>query len=100
VEGARSGECGVQHGVVARWQLLAAGVSRHQIDLRLAAGRLTHLHSGVYLVGAVAPAHAHEIAALLAYRLRATLSHRTAAELWNLLPYPATAESRSPSRPR
>ena len=32
------------------------------------------------------------MAALLAYRLRATLSHRTAAHLWNLLPYPATAQ--------
>ena len=31
------------------------------------------------------------MAALLAYRLEATLSHRSAAALWGLLPYPAAA---------
>ena len=58
----------------------------------MTSGRLIQLHRGVYLAGTVAPEHAHEMAALLAYRLRATLSHRTAAHLWNLLPYPATAQ--------
>jgi len=61
-----------QHGVVARFQLLAAGVSAEQIQRRLQAGRLTALHEGVYLVGAVAPTHANEMAALLAYRLAAS----------------------------
>ena len=96
-----------QHGVVARFQLLAAGVSAEQIQRRLQAGRLTALHEGVYLVGAVAPTHANEMAALLAYRLAATLSHRSAAALWELLPYPATvpvwvtiAPERGASRPR
>ena len=79
--------------MVARWQLLAAGVSRHQIDHRIAAGRLTEIHRGVFLVGhEVRAPHAHEMAALLACNLKATLSHRTAVHLWNLSPYPATAQ--------
>jgi very-short-patch-repair endonuclease len=55
----------------------------------------------------VAPEHANEMAALLAYRLEATLSHRSAAALWGLLPYPASAPAwvtvapeRSATRPR
>jgi very-short-patch-repair endonuclease len=96
-----------QHGVVERQQLLEAGVTRHQIVARLASGRLVELHRGVYLVGAVASPHAHEMAALLAYDLRAALSHRSASALWSLLPYPATAPvwitippERNASRPR
>jgi very-short-patch-repair endonuclease len=80
-----------QQGVVARAQLLTAGVSRHAVATRLADGRLAELHRGVYLVGAVPGPHAHEMAALLAYRLKAALSHRSAANLWGLLSYPATA---------
>ena len=96
-----------QHGVVARWQLLEAGVTGRQIKRRLASCRLTELHRGVYLAGTVAPPHAHEMAALLAYNLKATLSHRSAAALWELLPYPATAPvwltippERNATRPR
>jgi very-short-patch-repair endonuclease len=74
-----------QHGVVARRQLLAAGVTRHQISERLRAGRLHQLHRGVYLVGPVASEHAHEQAALLACP-DAGLSHWTAAHLWRLIP--------------
>jgi len=82
-----------QHGVVARWQLLKAGVSARQIDLRLDDDRLHQVHRGVYLVGSVArPPHANEMAALLTLRLDATLSHRTATNLWSLLSYPATAQ--------
>ncbi len=79
-----------QHGVVARWQLLAAGVTRHQIGERLRTGRLHELHRGVYLVGhAVPPRYAPEVAALLACGPTAVLSHRSAASLWALLHYPA-----------
>ena len=50
------------------------------------------MHAGVYLVGhAVPPQLAVEQAALLACGEQAVLSHRTAANLWNLLPYPASA---------
>jgi very-short-patch-repair endonuclease len=80
-----------QHGVVATWQLRDRGVSRHQIATRAASGRLTSLHRGVFLAGSVAAQHSAAMAALLAYRLEATLSHRSAAALWGLLPYPAAA---------
>jgi very-short-patch-repair endonuclease len=96
-----------QHGVVARWQLLAAGVTRNQIGHRLRTGRLHELHRGVYLVGhEVAPRYAPEMAALLACRPTAVLSHRSAASLWNLIPYPppgsvcvTVAPGRSATRP-
>jgi hypothetical protein len=81
-----------QHGVVARWQLLEAGVSSRQIKLRLKNGRLHEIHRGVYLVGhTIPPPLAVEQAALLACGDQAVLSHRSAANLWDLLPYPATA---------
>jgi very-short-patch-repair endonuclease len=80
-----------QHGVVARWQLLEAGVSAKQIKWRLETNRVHELHRGVYLVGHVVPAqYTYEMAALLALRLEAVVSHRSAAHAWNLLPYPAT----------
>ena len=81
-----------QHGVVAREQLLQAGVTSRQIALRLQSGRLHELHRGVYLVGhKIPPPLATEQAALLASGETAVLSHRSAANLWNLLPYPAAA---------
>jgi len=76
-----------QHGVVARSQLLAAGVTAQQIRVRLRSGRLHEIHRGVYLVGhAVPPPLAVEQAALLASGDQSVLSHRSAAYLWNLLP--------------
>src|SRR5689334_18698184 len=81
-----------QHGVVAHWQLVAAGVTTNQIEWRLRNGRLHELHRGVYLVGHRAPPPlAVEQAALLACGEAAALSHRSAANVWNLLPYPASA---------
>ncbi len=78
-----------QHGVVARRQLLAQGVSRHEIQSRLRNGRLHGLHFGVYAVG-------HNrltqrggwIAAVLACGEQATLSHRSAAALWGMADVP------------
>jgi very-short-patch-repair endonuclease len=82
-----------QHGVVARWQLLAAGLTRTQITHRLRNGRLHEIHRGVYLVGhSVPPPLAAEQAALLACGERSVLSHRSAANLWKLLPYPASSK--------
>lgn len=97
-----------QHGAAARWQLLAAGVSGHQIKLRIKNGRLHEIHRGVYFVGHKIPTeHARDMAALLALRDNAVLSHRSAASLWDLLPYPASAPAcvtvppeRSARRPR
>jgi len=94
--------------VVARWQLLEAGVTARQIVRRLQNGRLHEIHRGVYLVGhTIAPRYAPEMAALLACGPGATLSHTTAAALWNLIPHPAPGDvcvtippTRSATRPR
>jgi very-short-patch-repair endonuclease len=94
--------------VVARRQLIDAGLSATEIGRRLRHGRLHQLHLGVYLLGhAVPPAHAHEAAAVLACGADAVLSHRSAAAIWGLLTYPAAADvcvtvplARHPTRPR
>ncbi|MGH2925032.1 MAG: DUF559 domain-containing protein [Solirubrobacterales bacterium] len=84
----------VQHGAVARNQLLAAQVSRDQVDWRLRNGRLHEVHRGVYLVGHAVPTeHGMKMAALLACGADAVLSHRSAAAMWDLLTYPAGAPS-------
>lgn len=79
------------HGVVSRAHLLGVGVTRTEVETRLRDGRLTALHRGVYLVGAVASEHAYAQAALLACGQGAALSHRSAASLWGLWPYPSRA---------
>ena len=82
----------LQHGAVARWQLVARGISRDQIALRIKDGRLRPIHRGVYLVGHLATAPlAYEAAAVLAFRGQATISHRSAAKLLGLLPWPPKA---------
>lgn len=75
-----------QHGVVAREQLLAAGVPAHRIAYRVKSGRLHQLFRGVYRVGPLAVPHEAAMAAVLACGREALLSHRAAAELWQLLP--------------
>ena len=74
-----------QHGVVTRWQLLAAGLSRRVIDGAIAAGRLRLLFRGVYTVGhaAVSPDGWCQ-AALLACGDESALGHRTACMKWSL----------------
>jgi very-short-patch-repair endonuclease len=60
------------------------------IDSRVKAGRLYPLHRGVYLVGhPIPPPFAWEMAAALACGDGAVISHRSAAYVWALLPYPA-----------
>jgi very-short-patch-repair endonuclease len=81
---------GRQRGVVSRAQLLAAGLTSGAIKHRLRAGRLHRVHSGVYRAGHNAPIDgAREMAAVLACGAGAVVSHRSAASLWQLLPYPA-----------
>jgi very-short-patch-repair endonuclease len=80
-----------QHGVVTRAQLLEAGLSTDAIDRRVQTGRLRAMYRGVYLVGPMTPPHAREMAAVLACGDRAVMSHRSAAALWKLLPYPANS---------
>jgi predicted transcriptional regulator of viral defense system len=76
-----------QHGAVTRAQLLDLGLGKGAIELRLRAGRLHRVHSGVYLVGHSVPApRAGEMAAVLACGDGAVVSHCSAAALWMLAP--------------
>lgn len=80
-----------QNGVVSREGLLRAGLTKMEIETRLRDGRLAALHRGVYLVGALPARHAYPQAALLACGRDSALSHRSAAAIWNLWPYPDIA---------
>jgi very-short-patch-repair endonuclease len=80
-----------QHGIVARCQLLAAGLSPDAIDHRLATGLLVPVFRGVYRVGPLAAPNAGAMAALLACGDSAVISHRSAAVLLQILP-PTHAE--------
>lgn len=82
-----------QRGVVARWQLLRLGVGEGAIKARIRSGRLRPVHRGVYLVGHRVPVPAaREMAAVLACGPGAVVSHRSAAAIHRLLPYPANAD--------
>jgi Transcriptional regulator, AbiEi antitoxin len=71
-----------QHGVVARRQLLARGISARQISERLDKGSLIRAFPGVYRVGHAAPSmKARYMAAVLACGDGAVLSGRAAARL-------------------
>ena len=80
-----------QHGNVTRTQLLAMGLTRHQIDHRVRLGRLHSVHRGVYAVGRP-PRTALEraSAAVLACGPGAALSHTSALALWGLTRWPWT----------
>lgn len=73
-----------QHGLVTRQQLLSLGLTPRVVGSWRRQGRLTVVHRGVYLVGAVMPAWATERAALLACGPGAVLSHWTAARMLGL----------------
>jgi very-short-patch-repair endonuclease len=83
----------VQHGAISIAQLRLAGLTKTAVQKRCRAGRLHSLHRGVYAVGHIAPSHERRwMAAVLALAggvtgtVGAVLSHRSAAELWGLLP--------------
>jgi very-short-patch-repair endonuclease len=74
-----------QHGVISRPQLLGIGLTRHEIAARIRAGRLHTLHRGVYAVGHRSVSReGRYLAAVLASGEGAVLSHRAAADLWEL----------------
>jgi very-short-patch-repair endonuclease len=76
---------GDQHGVVARSQLLHAGLTAEAIKRRVRAGRLHRVHAGVYAVGhRVLTREGRWMAAVLACGPKAVLSHATAAAAWDL----------------
>jgi Transcriptional regulator, AbiEi antitoxin/Protein of unknown function (DUF559) len=75
-----------QHGVVTTTQLLAAGTAPDTITQWVRKGRLHRIHRGVYAVGHKALSfEGRWKAATLALGEGAVLSHRSAAELWELL---------------
>jgi hypothetical protein len=77
---------GRQHGVVARRQLRAAGLSRREIDGRLRRGQLRGLQRGVFVVGGASlTRQGRWMAAVLAAGPDAVLSHRSAGRLWGLV---------------
>ncbi|HZU39600.1 MAG TPA: DUF559 domain-containing protein [Solirubrobacteraceae bacterium] len=74
-----------QHGVVSHAQLLELGFGRDAISWRRRRRTLRAIHRGVYGVGHLAlSADAQRLAAVLACGRDALLSHRSAAELWDL----------------
>jgi hypothetical protein len=74
-----------QHRMVARWQLIAEGVSKDAIDHRVRSGRLVVVFPGVYAVG-MPPLtdKEHWMAAVLASGEGAVLSHTSATRLWGI----------------
>jgi very-short-patch-repair endonuclease len=84
---------GRQHGAISIAQLHSAGLSKTAVQKRHRLGRLHSLHRGVYAVGHIAPSIERTwMAAVLALgggvseADSVVLSHRSAAELWGLLP--------------
>lgn len=79
-----------QHGLVARRQLLALGMSGRAIDGRVGREQLHQIFRGVFVYGSRRISRKGQwMAAVLAAGEGAALSHRSAARLWRLLP-PAT----------
>jgi hypothetical protein len=74
-----------QYGTVARQQLRTLGASDDQVDRWLASRRLVQVHRGVYGVGhGPLTVAGRWMAGVLAGGPRAVLSHRTAADHWEL----------------
>ncbi len=78
-----------QHGVVARSQLAAIGLTHDAVAYRLRIGRLHRLHRGVYAVGwRPATMESRFLAAVLACGPGAVLSHAAAGALWRIVSAP------------
>lgn len=87
VERAIARVAGRQDNVIARGQLLAAGLGRGAIEHRLRVGWMRRLYQAVFLIGPAPPsAMARARAAVMACGDGAVVSHRSAAELFGLLP--------------
>jgi very-short-patch-repair endonuclease len=75
-----------QHGVISTEQLHAAGIDKSATTRRTKSGRLHRIYRGVYAVGhAGLSRKGRWKAATLACGVGAALSHRSAAELWEML---------------
>lgn len=76
-----------QHAVVSSDQLRKVGYTPQAIHHRIKTGRLHPLHRGIYAVGrAHVTEHGRWMAAVLACRGEAVLSHSSAAALWRIGP--------------
>ncbi len=76
-----------QHGVISARQLAEVGLSRATVVRRVEDGRLYRVHRGVYAVGHPGISQCGRwMAAVLACGDGAAISHRSAGELWGLLP--------------
>jgi very-short-patch-repair endonuclease len=76
-----------QHGVVAREQLRALGITDGAIEGRIRRSQLHRVYRGVYKVGYRRISRKGRwMAAVLASGSGTCLSHRSAARLWGLLP--------------
>jgi hypothetical protein len=81
-----------QGGVLARSQLLAAGLTAKMIEVRLRSGAWQRLQTGVYATFSGEPPRGALLwAAVLRAGPAAALSHHSAAELYGLLDTPAHA---------
>jgi hypothetical protein len=72
-----------QHGIVARHQALATGLTEREIDHRVATGKLVRAFPGVYLVAGVPQSTRSELSAACLWS-GGHGSHRTAAAMLNL----------------
>jgi predicted transcriptional regulator of viral defense system len=93
-----------QWGYIAHEQLLAIGLGRRAIQSRVATGRLTRVHRGVYAVGHVPVGPVPRAAAVLACGEKDVLSHGSALTLWGVnkywdLPFEVTVRSSHRRRP-
>jgi very-short-patch-repair endonuclease len=89
-----------QQGLVARAQLLRAGLSAHTIKYRVRTRRLKPVHRGVYRVGPSIAPYEREMASVLACGPTAVVSHRSAASLWKMLPRSGVAPTDVTIHPR
>ncbi|GAA4636067.1 hypothetical protein GCM10023196_084350 [Actinoallomurus vinaceus] len=75
-----------QHGVIARWQALACGLTDEGLRARVSGGRWQRVSRGVYAAfSGPLPRESVLWAAVLRAGSGAVLSHRTAAELYGLV---------------
>jgi len=82
----------VQHGMVARWQLVGMGFGEEAIRVLMATARLVPVHREVFGVGHRRKDRgARWWAAVLAYGPKTVLSHRSAAAAWGI-----TSQGRRP----
>jgi very-short-patch-repair endonuclease len=76
-----------QAGRVARWQLVERGLTRNEIEWRLATGHLHSVHRGVYAVGHATPSGVATVwSAVLALGPEARAFARSAGGVWGVRP--------------